>query len=318
LRVLQEQEFERLGSARTQRVDVRVVAATNCSLEEMVADRQFRGDLFYRLNVFPITLPPLRERREDIPLLVRFFAQKFSQRMPKRIDTIPAESLAALTHYHWPGNIRELENLIERAVILPVEGVLASEVMNAARARLTAFAKALPPGSRMEIGGEEEEQVKGFKNLAVVLMISVAAIYLALIKEKGHLAQLTGPPSLSVADVVERAGRGGKGTRINRGAAGRRGSDPRQSVSTRSVHSLLLQLWIKQVAAGLQKAEIAARGMFGTGLRCGHSSRHHLHHDLQPSCPFGDAVDHRGKSLWALRIGQGDIARRLHEPRRCS
>ncbi len=118
LRVLQEQEFERLGSARTQRADVRLVAATNCDLEKMVADKQFRGDLFYRLNVFPITLPPLRERREDIPLLVRFFAQKFAQRMRKQIETIPAETMAALTGYHWPGNVRELENLIERAVIL--------------------------------------------------------------------------------------------------------------------------------------------------------------------------------------------------------
>jgi formate hydrogenlyase transcriptional activator len=118
LRVLQEQEFERLGSARTQRVDVRVVAATNCDLEEMVAAKQFRSDLFYRLNVFPVTLPPLRERREDIPLLARFFAQKFSQRMHKQIEAIPAAALSALMNYHWPGNIRELENVIERAVLL--------------------------------------------------------------------------------------------------------------------------------------------------------------------------------------------------------
>ncbi|MBS1788214.1 MAG: sigma 54-interacting transcriptional regulator [Acidobacteria bacterium] len=118
LRVLQEQEFERLGSTRTQRVDVRLVAATNCNLEQMVADKQYRGDLFYRLNVFPIHLPPLRERREDIPLLARFFAQKFAQRMHKQLETIPAETMAALTQYHWPGNIRELENVIERAVIL--------------------------------------------------------------------------------------------------------------------------------------------------------------------------------------------------------
>jgi formate hydrogenlyase transcriptional activator len=118
LRVLQEQEFERLGSARTQRVDVRMVAATNCDLEQMVAARQFRGDLFYRLNVFPITIPPLRERREDIPLLVRSFAQRFAHRMKKSIERIPTETMTALTQYHWPGNVRELENLIERAVIL--------------------------------------------------------------------------------------------------------------------------------------------------------------------------------------------------------
>ena len=118
LRVLQEREFERLGSARTISVDARLVAATNRNLEQMVAERQFRDDLFYRLNVFPITIPPLRERREDIPLLVRFFASKFARRMKKQIETIPTESVAALQQYHWPGNIRELENFIERAVIL--------------------------------------------------------------------------------------------------------------------------------------------------------------------------------------------------------
>jgi formate hydrogenlyase transcriptional activator len=118
LRVLQEQEFERLGSTRTQRVDVRLVAATNRDLAQMVESNQFRRDLYYRLNVFPLTIPPLRERPEDIPLLVRFFASKFASRMRKRIETIPAEAMAALTNYHWPGNIRELENLIERATIL--------------------------------------------------------------------------------------------------------------------------------------------------------------------------------------------------------
>jgi formate hydrogenlyase transcriptional activator len=118
LRVLQEQEFERLGSARTQRVDVRLVAATNCDIEKMVSERSFRRDLYYRLNVFPVTLPPLRERTEDIPLLVRFFAQKFASRMGKQILSISAETGAALLRYHWPGNVRELENVIERAVIL--------------------------------------------------------------------------------------------------------------------------------------------------------------------------------------------------------
>lgn len=118
LRVLQEQEFERLGSNRTIRVDVRLVAATNRDLAQMVADKQFRSDLYYRLNVFPVTLPPLRERPEDIPSLVRYFAQKYARRMSKRIETIPAETMTALTQYYWPGNIRELENLIERSVIL--------------------------------------------------------------------------------------------------------------------------------------------------------------------------------------------------------
>ena len=118
LRVLQEQEFERLGSTRTIKVNVRLVAATNRDLVQMIAGKEFRSDLYYRLNVFPLTVPALRDRREDIPLLVRYFAQKFARRMNKKIDSIPVEGMTALSRYHWPGNIRELENLIERAVIL--------------------------------------------------------------------------------------------------------------------------------------------------------------------------------------------------------
>ena len=118
LRVLQEQEFERLGSTRTIRVNVRILAATNRDLDHMVEEQRFRSDLYYRLKVFPITVPPLRERPEDIPLLVRHFAQKFAQRMKKRIETIPSEAMKALQAYDWRGNVRELENFIERAVIL--------------------------------------------------------------------------------------------------------------------------------------------------------------------------------------------------------
>ncbi|TKB54353.1 MAG: GAF domain-containing protein [Nitrospira sp.] len=118
LRVLQEQEFERLGSTRTIHVNVRILAATNRDLDHMVEEQKFRSDLYYRLKVFPITVPPLRERPEDIPLLVRHFAQKFALRMKKRIETIPSEAMKALQAYHWPGNVRELENFIERAVIL--------------------------------------------------------------------------------------------------------------------------------------------------------------------------------------------------------
>ncbi|HTN42918.1 MAG TPA: sigma 54-interacting transcriptional regulator [Nitrospiria bacterium] len=118
LRVIQEQEFERLGSTKTIKVNVRLVAATNQALAQMVADKRFRGDLYYRLNVFPIRVPPLRERPEDIPLLVRYFAQQYSRQMKKEIETIPAETMTELSRYHWPGNIRELENLIERSVIL--------------------------------------------------------------------------------------------------------------------------------------------------------------------------------------------------------
>jgi formate hydrogenlyase transcriptional activator len=118
LRVLQEQEFERLGSTRTIRVDIRLVAATNRDLARMVTDKEFRSDLYYRLNVFPILNPPLRERANDIPSLVQYFTQKFAARMNKRITSIPTDTMAALSRYHWPGNIRELENFVERAVIL--------------------------------------------------------------------------------------------------------------------------------------------------------------------------------------------------------
>ncbi|MGH8186180.1 MAG: sigma-54-dependent Fis family transcriptional regulator, partial [Steroidobacteraceae bacterium] len=118
LRVLQEREFERLGSARTLKTDARLIAATNRDLGALADEQKFRQDLFYRLNVFPIHVPPLRERREDIPTLVRHFAQQFARRMKKSIETIPAETMDLLTAYEWPGNIRELQNLIERAVIL--------------------------------------------------------------------------------------------------------------------------------------------------------------------------------------------------------
>jgi len=124
LRVLQEQEFERLGSGRTHRVDVRLVAATNQDLAQMVRRNEFRSDLYYRLNVFPVVLPPLRKRREDIALLVSHFVETFSRRMNKRISNIPKETLDAFTSYSWPGNVRELQNLVERAVIRSDDGVL--------------------------------------------------------------------------------------------------------------------------------------------------------------------------------------------------
>jgi formate hydrogenlyase transcriptional activator len=124
LRVLQEQEFERLGSTRTHKVDVRLVAATNRDLTEMVNRGEFRSDLYYRLNVFPVLLPPLRERREDIPALVTHFVEILGRRMGREIEHIPSETMSALSSYQWPGNIRELQNLIERAVILSNDGVL--------------------------------------------------------------------------------------------------------------------------------------------------------------------------------------------------
>ncbi|MFZ1938855.1 MAG: sigma 54-interacting transcriptional regulator [Terracidiphilus sp.] len=124
LRVLQDQEFERLGSGRTRRVSVRVVAATHFDLAEMVKVNEFRSDLYYRLNVFPITVPPLRERQQDIRQLVLHFVDLFARRMGKRIDIVPEETLAAFSSYSWPGNVRELQNLVERAVIRSVDGTL--------------------------------------------------------------------------------------------------------------------------------------------------------------------------------------------------
>jgi formate hydrogenlyase transcriptional activator len=118
LRVLQEQEFERLGSTHTLQVDVRLVAATNRDLREMMKQGEFRSDLYYRLSVFPIRIPPLRERREDIPLLVEYFMEKFARRMGKRIETVPTATMQKLVDWPWPGNVRELQNMIERGVIL--------------------------------------------------------------------------------------------------------------------------------------------------------------------------------------------------------
>ncbi len=139
LRVLQEREFERLGSSRTLRTDARLIAATNRDLEAMVAEQKFRSDLFFRLNVFPVHVPPLRERQGDIPLLVRHFTQQFSRRMNRVIETIPSAAMDALCRYHWPGNIRELQNVIERAVIISSGPVLSVDVTD------LKFPKAGPP-----------------------------------------------------------------------------------------------------------------------------------------------------------------------------
>jgi formate hydrogenlyase transcriptional activator len=143
LRALQEREFERLGSTRTQKVDVRLVAATNRDLEKMIENREFRSDLYYRLNVFPIRIPPLRERPEDIPLLVRYFTQKYARRMEKQIEAIPSAVMKRLSGWHWPGNIRELENFIERSVILthgPTLRVPVAEMGNSANGSVAAVA----------------------------------------------------------------------------------------------------------------------------------------------------------------------------------
>ena len=130
LRVLQEREFERLGDSRTLKTDARLIAATNRDLEAMVKEQKFRSDLYYRLNVFPICVSPLRERPEDIPMLVRHFVQQFNRRMNKCIDVIPSEVMTALVQYPWPGNVRELQNIIERAVIRSIGLVLKLSVKN--------------------------------------------------------------------------------------------------------------------------------------------------------------------------------------------
>src|SRR5438128_2758201 len=151
LRALQEREFERLGSTHTRKVNVRLVAATNRNLEKMVADREFRSDLFYRLNVFPIRIPSLRERKEDIPLLVRFFVQKYGRRMEKQIESIPATALKKLSRWHWPGNIRELENFIERSVILTHGSALQVPV-----GELTNNGRTTPAAGTREAGEREQ------------------------------------------------------------------------------------------------------------------------------------------------------------------
>jgi formate hydrogenlyase transcriptional activator len=154
LRVLQEQEFERLGSTRTQRVDVRLIAATNASLSQLVAEKKFRTDLYYRLNVFPIHVPPLRDRRDDIPLLVRYFANKYARRMGKQIESIPNETMDALSRYSWPGNIRELQNLMERAALLstgPSLRVPLAEILTDSGVSAASGGNALEQAERQQI-----------------------------------------------------------------------------------------------------------------------------------------------------------------------
>ena len=161
LRALQEREFERLGSTHTRKVNVRLIAATNRDLEKMIADREFRSDLFYRLNVFPIRIPPLRERREDIALLVGYFVQKFAKQMQKRIDSVPVAVMKGLTAWDWPGNIRELENFIERAVILTRGKSLEAPLseLRKASAETQPTAAAEPPATRDDIARIVKETI---------------------------------------------------------------------------------------------------------------------------------------------------------------
>jgi formate hydrogenlyase transcriptional activator len=170
LRALQEREFERLGSTYTKKVNVRLVAATNRDLEKMIAAREFRSDLFYRLNVFPIRIPPLRERREDIPLLVRYFVQKFARQMQRQIETIPAAAMKTLTNWEWPGNIRELENFIERAVILTRGRSLEVPV--------TELKKSGEPSST------SDEDSRG-RDVALIVKETISALNMGMVKSAG-------------------------------------------------------------------------------------------------------------------------------------
>jgi formate hydrogenlyase transcriptional activator len=162
LRVLQEREFERLGSTRTLRTDARLIAATNRDLETLVSEQKFRSDLYYRLNVFPVRIPALRERPEDIPLLVRHFVQQFSRRMSKAIDTIPSDTMTTLVRYPWPGNIRELQNVIERAVVLTKGPALniPGDNLRASNANPIALAAtAASPNIRAVLNDAERKQI---------------------------------------------------------------------------------------------------------------------------------------------------------------
>jgi formate hydrogenlyase transcriptional activator len=200
LRVLQEREFERLGSSRTLRTDARLIAATNRELEAMVSEQKFRADLFFRLNVFPVHVSPLREREADIPLLVRHFTQQFSKRMNKLIETIPTATMEALSGYHWPGNVRELQNVIERAVIISTGPELRLDFtdMNFHRANSLEGRRAAPSskpkGALRDVLGETERQqilqalkecnwvVAGPKGAAVRLGINRSTLQLRIQK----------------------------------------------------------------------------------------------------------------------------------------
>src|SRR5580704_10962438 len=162
LRALQEKQFERLGGSQTLQIDVRIIAATNQDLGQMVRERRFRADLFYRLNVFPVTLPPLRERRDDIALLTEYFVRKFAEQQGKVVDTIPRDVMAALEHYDWPGNIRELQNVIERGVIMTTGSELSrqtTELLTTAEAVRARFPAAAEPTSIRTMADAERAHI---------------------------------------------------------------------------------------------------------------------------------------------------------------
>ena len=162
LRAIQDQEFERVGGTRTIRTDVRFVAATNRDLKAMVDENQFRADLYYRLHVFPLSVPPLRERREDIPLLTRYFVQKHAQRMGRAIDEIPKSAMEALTRYDWPGNIRELQNVLERSVILTHGNTLQIAMSDLGQTSRSSVPS--PSGSKVSQATERQAIIKALED----------------------------------------------------------------------------------------------------------------------------------------------------------
>ena len=198
LRVLQEHEFERLGSSRTTKTDARLIAATNCDLAQMVNDKRFRSDLFYRLNVFPIFIPPLRERAGDIPLLVGYFAQKHAARMNKQIESVPAETMEALCRYHWPGNVRELENFVERSVILSRGSELQSPL---AELRSTA-ASAGDGDGRIS----QKPQLGTMDEMERAYIEEVLQHAKGMIAGKGGAAEILGMPSSTLRSRMKKLG----------------------------------------------------------------------------------------------------------------
>ena len=199
LRVLQEQEFERLGSSRTIKTDARLVAATNCDLRQMVAEKKFRSDLFYRLNVFPINIPPLRDRKEDIPLLAAYFAQKHSLRMNKKIDSIPRSTVDALSGYRWPGNVREMENFIERAVIL-THGPELQAPLNELEGSQGVSAASVPAGNGPKAKSDSLEDVERAHIEEILRQTG------GMIAGKGGAAEILGLPSSTLRSRMKKLG----------------------------------------------------------------------------------------------------------------
>ncbi len=203
LRVLQEHEFERLGSSRTIKTDARLIAATNCDLAQMVAAKTFRSDLYYRLNVFPITIPPLRERTGDIPLLVGYFAQKHAARMNKHIKTVPAPTMEALCNYHWPGNVRELENFVERSVILSRGAELESPLDELQTTAVAAAASGVLPLAELSSPAAKLSTMEEMERAHIEEVLRHAN---GMIAGKGGAAEILGLPSSTLRSRMKKLG----------------------------------------------------------------------------------------------------------------